>query len=124
MMSERAGSIVGSSLHRVSAVSAAAWIGSDPGLGLPHGSGPRLGAAIPRPLTVRSRRKAASRTARRALASAPQDEDDVCMPSPVDLILRSGHRPRLEGRITPMQGLQYVCMPERESGGDEGTRST
>jgi len=32
------------------------------------------------------------------------------MPSPVDLILRSGHRPRLEGRTTPMQGLQDVCI--------------
>src|SRR5713101_5242343 len=32
------------------------------------------------------------------------------MPSPVDLILRSGHRPRREGRTTPMQGLQDVCI--------------
>jgi hypothetical protein len=39
------------------------------------------------------------------------------MPSPIDLILRSGQRPRLEGRTTPMPVLQDVRMPERESGG-------
>ena len=66
-------------------------------------AGSYLGVGIPRPLTVRSRRKAASRTARRALASAPQDEEGVCVPLPIDLILRSGHRPRLEGRSMPMQ---------------------
>src|SRR6266852_3613534 len=58
-----------------------------------------LGAGIPRP-------------SRRALASAPQDEEDVCMPSPIDLILRSGHRPRLEGRTAPMQGSE-TCIPWR-----------
>jgi len=44
------------------------------------------------------------------------------MPWMIDLILRSGHRPRLEGRTTPMQMLQDVCMPQRFPGGDERLR--
>src|SRR6266478_6182314 len=78
---------------------------------LRYEAGSYLGVGIPRPLTVRSRRKAASRTARRALASAPQDEEGLRMPWMIYLILRSGHRPRLEGRTTPMQRLQDVCTP-------------
>jgi hypothetical protein len=62
------------------------------------------------------------------------------MPLMIYLILRSGHRPRLEGRTTSMQRLQDLCMPQRERrdpggqraaflgrrfrGGDERTGST
>jgi len=41
------------------------------------------------------------------------------MPWMIYLILRSGHRPRLEGRTTSMQRLQDVCMPKRFRGADE-----
>src|SRR6185369_16647767 len=61
-------------------------------------AGSHLGAGVLRP-------------SRRALASAPQDEEGLCMPWMIDIILRGGHRPRLEGRTTPMQMLQEVCMP-------------
>src|SRR6266404_2065332 len=66
-------------------------------------AGSHLGVATPRP-------------SRRALASAPQDEEGLRMPWMIYLILRSGHRPRLavrdaalrrlltmRGRTTPMQ---------------------
>src|SRR5260370_10944627 len=61
-------------------------------------AGSHLGVGIPRP-------------SRRALASAPQDEEGLRMPWMMYLILRSGHRPRLEGRTTPMQRLPDVCTP-------------
>src|SRR6266849_4723213 len=68
-------------------------------------AGSHLGVATPRP-------------SRRALASAPQDEEGLRMPWMIYLILRSGHRPRLEGRTTPMHdgalGLRHQRLRRRQ----------
>src|SRR6266404_4983460 len=55
-------------------------------------AGSHLGVATPRP-------------SRRALASAPQDEEGLRMPWMIYLILRSGHRPRLAVRDAALRRL-------------------